>query len=79
MKILSFEILREGDSVECVKDNEVHVRNLDGTYIVYKLHTENPQILSFDAFIIKKGNGFLSLKPEADLNDLDEQLGSDNE
>lgn len=74
MKILNFEILGEDDVVERVENEKVHVRKKDGTYIVYTLHTQNPELLDFDAFIIKKGDGFLSIKANAELSDLDKAL-----
>ncbi|EPI9087743.1 hypothetical protein ACTBT5_003143 [Yersinia enterocolitica] len=79
MKILNFEILTDGDVVEYVKDNQVHVRRADGTYIVYTLHTDKPDFMEFDAFIIKKGTGFISLKQNADLSDLDNCLETECE
>ena len=79
MKILSFDILAADDVVERVENEQVHVRKKDGTYIVYTLHTENPEFLDFDAFIIKKGDGFLSLKDNADLSDLDSALERDDD
>lgn len=74
MKILQFEILAEDDIVERVENEKVHVRKKDGTYLIYTLHTENPEILDFDVFVIKKGEGLLSIKANADLSDLDKAL-----
>lgn len=71
MKILQFEILSEGDIVERVIDNNVHVRKTDGTYVVYTLHTKDPSFLDFDVFVVRKGDGFISMKADADLSDLD--------
>lgn len=79
MKILNFKILSEGDIVEKVEANQVHVRKEDGTYIVYTLHTDNPQFMEFDAFVIQKGEGFISIKENADLADLDKTLGKSND
>ncbi|WP_413699095.1 hypothetical protein ACLKMH_16325 [Psychromonas sp. KJ10-10] len=79
MKILNFKILSEGDIVEKVEANQVHVRKEDGTYIVYTLHTDNPQFMEFDAFVIQKGEGFIAIKDNADLSDLDKTLGKSND
>jgi len=76
MKILNFEILSEGDIVEHVVDNKVHVRKSNGTYIVYTLHTDNPEFMDFDVFVVQKGDGFISAKLNADLSDLDKTLGA---
>jgi hypothetical protein len=71
MKILQFEILSEGDVVDRVDNNTVHVRKSNGTYVVYTLRNENPGFMDFDVFVIKKGDGFISMNASADLSDLD--------
>lgn len=71
MKILKFEILSEGDTVDRVDENKVHVRKANGTYIVYTLRTENPSFMDFDVFVVQKGDGFISMNASADLSDLD--------
>ncbi|HDL6888255.1 TPA: hypothetical protein ACPTCW_004196 [Yersinia enterocolitica] len=75
MKILNFEILSDGDIVERIIDNKVHVRKNNGAYIVYTLHTDNPEFMDFDVFVVQKGDGFISTKLNADLSDLDKTLG----
>ncbi len=79
MKILNFEILNDGDVVEKVDHDQVHVRKKNGSYIVYTLHTENPEFMDFDAFVIQKGDGFLSVKDNAELSDLDKTLENNND
>lgn len=79
MKILKFDILSEGDTVEHVEGNVVHVRKANGSYFVYTLHTQDPGFLDFDVFAIQKGSGFISMNANADLSDLDEISGVDNE
>ena len=76
MKILNFEILSDGDIVEHIDDNKVHVRKSNGAYIVYTLHIDNPEFLDFDAFVVQKGDGFISAKFNAELSDLDKTLGT---
>lgn len=79
MKILNFEILSDGDVVENIIGNQVHVRKTSGTYIVYTLHLENPELMDFDVFVVQKGDGFISAKLNADLSDLDKTLGVQND
>jgi hypothetical protein len=79
MNILQFEILSEGDVVDHVDHNTVHVRKGDGTYIVYTLNTKDPSFMDFDVFAIKKGDGFISMKANADLSDLDKINGVGND
>ncbi|WP_438280395.1 hypothetical protein [Pseudomonas alabamensis] len=79
MKILKVEILSEGDSVDRVEGNIVHVRKADGSYFVYTLHTEDPSFLDFDVLAIKKGSGFISMNASADLSDLDDIRGVSHE
>ncbi|MDQ0917540.1 hypothetical protein [Paenibacillus sp. V4I5] len=72
MDIIKFKILQDGDSVERVENNEVHVRRKNGDYVVYKLKTEENEIVmySFDALIITKGHGIFKVIQDADLDDL---------
>ncbi|EIH0504547.1 TPA: hypothetical protein N6278_004508 [Escherichia coli] len=42
---------------------------------MYTLHTENPEFMDFDVFVVQKGDGFISTKLNADLSDLDKTLG----
>jgi hypothetical protein len=71
MKILRFEILSDGDIVERVDDNVVHVRKANGAYVVYTLNSNDPTSMDFDVFVVQKGDGFISMNASADLSDLD--------
>ncbi|HCF6137629.1 hypothetical protein ACSBR8_28145 [Pseudomonas aeruginosa] len=71
MKILKFEILSDGDIVDRIENNVVHVRKANGAYVVYTLKTEDPSFMDFDVFVVQKGDGFISMNSSADLSDLD--------
>lgn len=77
MNIIKFKILGEGDVVEKVENNDVHVRKANGKYVVYKMHKVEDEdtgvtVCSFDAFIITSGIGAFEVVIDADLDDLED-------
>lgn len=71
MDILKFEIIEDGDNVENIEDNKIHIRKKNGDYAVYTLKlNESNECIDFSVFMIVKGSGSFELMKDADLHDL---------